>query len=527
MNPYSLNRKEKFTLFLKNNLFPIVLTLIFLILSIVLIIHHEFWYDEINVWDRVVDSNNFTDLIKNISDSEGHPFLWYVILFFLSKITLNVEAIKIIHLGISTTAIFIFLKYFPYKKIISALFIFSYFLFYEYSIISRNYSLGVLFIFIFCALYKNKFKNIIFISITLLFLAQTNIYCVIISFILSIYFIIDLITNYKSNKSIIILKKNIIISILIILLGWVLISLQLGPQFFENTQGFSYNSIKLLDNASSLVPRGVISAFLPIPRINYLFWYTNVNFFTQHLIYHNLLYSIIPAIILIIIPIFFLKRKVIFIYVAGTSLMLLIPLFVFKGVLRHYGNIIILLIACLWLSKNEPDDKYLINNKLFKPIFYIFISIFLIVSIIGSSIAFYYEYKYPFTEGKEVAKYIEENFNKDDIIIVGFRCMDTNVVSAYLQKKFYYPELKQYGRFLYNSISEDISKSGEKIDIENAFKQARELFEKNNKDVLVITNKLLIENPDIPIKYGFSKIEKEFQKSIIDYDILQLYILRK
>jgi len=511
---------------LKNNLFPIIFTLLFLTISIILITRHEFWYDEINSWDRAIDSNSFKDFIANMHDSEGHPFFWSFLLFLISKLTLNIETIKILHLSISAIAIFIFLKYSPFKKVINILFIFSYFLFYEYSIISRNYALGVLFIFLFCALYKDKYKNIIFISISLLLLAQTNIYCTLISVVLSIYFITDLTLNYKLNKSEKILKKNIIISILIIFLGWALIYWQLGSQVLGNTQAFQINSIKLLDNSISLVPRGIISAFLPIPRLNYLFWYTNVNYVTQYLVNHRLIYSIILAIVLTIIPIFFLKRKIILVYISGTSLMLLIPFFIYKGVLRHYGNIIILLIACLWLSKYEVNDKYLINKKAFKYFFYLYISIFLLISITGSCIAFYYEYKYPFSEGKEVAEYIDRNFNTDDLTIVGFRCMDTNVVSAYLQKKFYYPELKQYGRFLHEEISANFVKSGENIDIESAFKQSRELSEKNNRDVLVVINKIRIDDPEIPEKYGFTRINKDFNKSIIDYDVLELYLYR-
>ena len=144
-----------------DNVFPYLVTAIFLILSIILILKHEFWRDEVKAWLIGSESKNISEFINNMRDSQGHPYLWSFIFYLISHyISNNLEIMKIISLIISTVTTFLILKFSPFGKIFKILMVFGYFLFYEYSIVSRNYSIGILFIFVFCILFKNRHKNI-------------------------------------------------------------------------------------------------------------------------------------------------------------------------------------------------------------------------------------------------------------------------------------------------------------------------------------------------------------------------------
>lgn len=129
-----------------------------------------------------------------------------------------------------------------------------------------------------------------------------------------------------------------------------------------------------------------------------------------------------------------MKRRTAFLYIIGYISLVALPFYNIGGALRHYGYLFILVMVCLWFSNIESSDKYLIklkNNKN-KMISNSFLIIILTFAIIGSSIASYFDFRYPFSAGKQVAEYIEDNFDKENIIMVGYKDADVSTVVAYL-----------------------------------------------------------------------------------------------
>ena len=64
--------------------FPFIVTAIFLLLSIVLITHHEFWRDEVQAWLVGSESSSIPEFVNNMRIGEGTPYLWSTILYFTS-----------------------------------------------------------------------------------------------------------------------------------------------------------------------------------------------------------------------------------------------------------------------------------------------------------------------------------------------------------------------------------------------------------------------------------------------------------
>lgn len=507
--------------------FPFIITSIFLTLGIILITRHEFWFDEINAWNRGYESLSISEFVATMKDSEGHPFLWNLILYFISHfITTNIESMKVIHLAISTVSCFLFLKYAPFGQIVKILFVFGYFPFYEYSIISRNYAIGILPIIIFCILYKNKYKNIILISITLFFMGQANIYTFIISMVFSFMIVIEFIIDHK------IVKKNInkvhlIIASSVILAEILSIYWQLGSQAINGSVfGPSVYAVfnKSFDQYKASVyhvSRGIISAFIPIPQITLKFWRTNLV--TAFLSKFRFLYTFLFSLVLMIIPIFTLKRRVIFFYIIGSISVLTIPFFVYVGSLRHFGHLFLLLIAFLWISSmDNTKGQYLIRfkDRYNRIILSSFLIIVLLPSLAGSSIATYFDYRYPFSSGKQVAEYIENNYDKDKIIIVGYKDVDASTVATYLNKDIYFPQAEQFGR---------VCPWGKRIfdlDADEIFRQAIFFIHKSNK-ILVVIHGNAIKDPKTPERYLFKKIDVKFDNSIVGYEKFYLYLFNR
>ena len=509
-------------------LFPFIITAIFLTISIILITRHEFWSDEAHAWILGSDSSSIKEFISNMRVREGHPYLWSGILYFVSHfITRNIESMKIIHLAISTISVFLILKYAPFNKILRILIIFSYFLFYEYSIICRNYALGVLFLVIFCVLYKNKYRNIIPLSILLVLLGQSNIYTFIISVALFLMLAIEFLIGREFVKKNV--NKTVIIAAVFIFLAGILFTYwQLGSQLPVKSENASLFSIFAKSSeeylkAFSSISRGVISAYLPLPQFQLAFWGSNliVNFLSQY----NIVITFLFAAGLSIIPIFIIKRRFLFLYIFGSLCMLAIPLFLYSACLRHYGNLFLLFLACLWLSNISRKDRYLINfkgnvNKILQTIFLIVI---LIPSIIGSIVAFHGDYKDPFSMGKSTAEYIEDNFNVDDIVIVGYPGGRPQIISAYLDKDIYYPQSESFKQLVLIDYRIGIEYSNESL-----FEIASSFFNKGSPVLLVIVSRSYYKlSPWIMQNYTFEKVELDDKFFIVPSDNYHLFLFSR
>ena len=503
------------------NYYNLIVLITFIALSIILILKHEFWCDEILAWHLSSESQSISQFINWLTHSYGHPFLWNLILYITSHfITSNIESMKVIHLIISTAIVFLFLKYAPFKTFIKVLFVFSYFIFYEYSIISRNYSLGVLFIILFCILYKEKYKNLLLLAIVLFFMGQSNLYSFVISMVFTFILILDILRDRKKIKK----EVNILILLgffLIVLIGIVLIFLQFKTEIFKGN-AFTHSISQKLSNFFNIyeisfknVERGFVSAFLPIPEVRIGFWNTNLIV----VLLSNYVYLI--SIVIFLISILILKRRTITLFILGTIGISIIPLFIYVGYLRHFGHFFILFISALWISNLENnDDKFLfnINCKSIKAISNTFLIIILVVSAIGSGIASYYDYRYPFSSGKLVAQFISENYSGKNIKIIGYHYYSAETVAGYLNKDIYYPEMKEYSKFV------NWETRNKNLSLVDAFKDIDSIINGGEIFLFVKDQLPITKQEEDEIKNEYDEIrEIKFENNIVSRENFYLY----
>ena len=97
-----LNIKKK-----EHILYSTVLTL-FIILSIIISLKHEYWADEANAWLIAADSS-LIDLFTKYLHTDGHPALFHLIIKSFQLVGLNYDNFRIISLTFSTLGIALFL----------------------------------------------------------------------------------------------------------------------------------------------------------------------------------------------------------------------------------------------------------------------------------------------------------------------------------------------------------------------------------------------------------------------------------
>jgi hypothetical protein len=120
------------------------------LLVLVLVIslaHHDLWFDELQAWNIARASHSLGNLYQNLR-YEGHPILWYVPLFMLTRFTGDPYAMQVLELGVvsASAAVLLFRSPFPVPLRIAA--VFGYCVLFEFGVMSRSYGLEVLFLFV-------------------------------------------------------------------------------------------------------------------------------------------------------------------------------------------------------------------------------------------------------------------------------------------------------------------------------------------------------------------------------------------
>jgi hypothetical protein len=145
-----------------------------------------------------------------------------------------------------------------------------------------------------------------------------------------------------------------------------------------------------------------------------------------------------------------------------------------------------------------------------------FFTLICLIQFISVFVPIYFDYRYPFSASQEVAKYLVKN-NLQNCVLFGDKDFCTEPVAGWIDRKIYYPAIGDYAR---NTIWNHPNRKNVPLtDIQNntdyfqTIKQeARELADKTSKDVIMILNYQMDENP-----------LRKFTTSIVADEIYYLY----
>ena len=474
--------------FIKKN-FNILYTLFFGFSSFILINRHEMWRDELQAWLIARDSANIIELFKNLRIyREGHPGLWHFILFPLTRIFKSPYSMQIIHIIISTLVIFLIIKFSPFNKVQKLFLTFNYFLFFEYSIISRNYGLGVFFTFLFCIFFKKFQKNIIVLSCILFLLSQTSFMGLILAISLFLTLILeDLVLAINNQQTTLnINPKKAIIALFISLSGFWLSYYQIFSPAINTNLKIPPSTDQIINTGES-----ILGAFFPIPNWELRFWDSTLFLSSPFFI----IFTILLFFLINYIFIKYLKNSPssLFLYFFTFSIFSFFFLLKFSGYIRHHGFIIIALITAFWIYKYTfKKDIEFAKKRTFNFTF----NVFLLIQAFAGITAARLDYIYPFSSAKETANFILQN-NLENHYIIGLRDVATSAVIGYLNKnkKIYYIQSKREGSFIKWTDKKKWPKSSEII-------EKSEEISSLGKDVILLLNfKIKRIEPSIKDKF--------------------------
>lgn len=470
---------------MRNNLsgFNIAILIVYLITSVCVLIFHEPWRDELQIWLEVIKSNNPIELYAN--KDPNHPYLWYFLLFLVSFFSKNILACQLFNVLISVLIIWLILVYVDIDKRIKLLLALNYFFFFEYMSIARGYGLSVLFLLSTVLLMERNKKN--WAVVFLILLANTNLLGTILAAAITFYF---LIAKHLSFRLFFLAGLGIVVA-LTDLYSQTFLGEGVPTKLAQNT---IYDA-EWFSSGFSTIYRG----FIPLPNFfTYHFWNSNIidafnmdnlsaqftyftklkgwrykewiDFFSNT---RQLLPILLSVSILASIALSFRKDwKIIVLFFMGSTVLWVLFAFIWHGHLRHHGYFFLLYLVCYYLLYKNGKQTRFANH---------FLVIVLVLQVPGSLFAYGMDVKYQFTGSKKAYEYIEHHTDQSVIVTGGYDYALTPI-SYYLDTPFYNPQSKKYDFFIHWSRKDSIYKP-------EIFHDALSLHKTSGKEIVVALSK--------------------------------------
>jgi hypothetical protein len=439
-------------------IFPCALTGLFLVLSYIGILHHEPWRDEYQAWLIARDAHSFSDLLGNLK-YEGHPAVWYLFLWILSKFTHNPFVMQVLHIVISAAFVYLLNQYAPFSLVNKFLLTFGYYCFFEFNLISRSYGLGFLLVIIFLILYENRNKNYLWLSAVLFLLANSNVYGLMLSLCFSGILLLDYLRNTRTEEWVRVPALKPALSVLLIVGGWVISAIQIYPNS-ENT--FPVNYAEAFDWARmKFAIWRIITSYFALPCLNGLhFWNTNLFDMVRdfpdgsRVADADKMYPVIPLAIVLIFSLYFLRKPLpLLLYVLGTGGLVCFFYYSRLTFSRYTSHLMVLLVASMWLAEYYPVETNYGSHLLAKMSAigkvagkHLF-TLILIVGFAGGVVSYSQDLRYEFSSSSEMTTFLKQN-HLERLPIIGVTDFVVSPAAAVLDRTIFYPQRNEEGSFV-------------------------------------------------------------------------------
>lgn len=394
------------------------------------------WRDEIQAWLLARDTVWPWEIFHTIR-YEGHPGLWHLLLWIISRFSWDPVWMQVLHGSIATASAYLIWRHSPFPWWVSLPIPFGYFFFYEYGVVARNYSISVLIILLIAHRIKLKWQAGISVGILAGVLCHSNVHSMIIVMgALPWLALIFIWHRYKGRHDAKENSKPVFIGFLIALIGLASSIYQvIPPPDYGYAQGwtFDWNEERALR-----VSRSVANAYAPVP-VNTLHFRNSNTFFSPNEDWHlftqqdaqNVGITILLLGLIALLP----RPYLIPPYLTSTAGILIFFYIKFPGTYRHHGFLMLTWFLMLWLSfigKPKTEKKFswnFITKSLSIPL--IFLWSFL--ACWGTWNATSSGKEYLFSNGRDAGNFILKNFGREVLLTGDHRTPLMSTVVGYAQ----------------------------------------------------------------------------------------------
>ena len=152
--------------------------------------HHEPWADEAQAW-QIARTLPLGQIFRLLS-YEGHPGLWYLCLWVLSRLHVGYGSMRYFAGAIGFLGVAVLVTTSPFPRFIKLLLPFTFYLAFQYAIVARSYVMVPLLLFLCAYFWPQRLQRPLTIALCLGLLANVALHAAVISGGLAIVYLIDL-----------------------------------------------------------------------------------------------------------------------------------------------------------------------------------------------------------------------------------------------------------------------------------------------------------------------------------------------
>lgn len=408
---------------------------------------HAMFRDEFETYWIAVSSSSFADVLSNMKYT-AHPPLLYVLEWLVTRATSDPVAIQVMQFVLAITVWILIYTQSPFSRTEKILLLLSYFLFWEYFIISRSYVLIALIGFAYIALRERQPRPELALWLLLGLLANTHMYSTIWSMVLATMLAIEVVRCPSAPRYVSVAGAAIYLA----LLAFAIVKMEPPPQY-DLSSSLVHFSLERL-NEDTYTPVGAFVPFSPgevLQAINLFahwrppvvpeFWGASptpqvlalTHADTDHPVRLLLLFAAPVAACWFVTRNWLLVLEFSLVYL---GIVLFENIWDFAGRATHHGVVFLAFVAAVWSARaRQPSAVW--SSWLFGGI--------LLVNAFGGVLSLSSELQ-PFSESYETAAWIKQN-NLADGFLIGSHDAQVSTVVGYLRRPVYYLECECFRPF--------------------------------------------------------------------------------
>ncbi|MEM9510336.1 MAG: hypothetical protein AAGA16_22080, partial [Cyanobacteria bacterium P01_E01_bin.35] len=267
-----------------------------------------------------------------------------------------------------------------------------------------------------------------------------------------------------------------------------------------NQKSAELSPVKIIERTSTSIWR----SYVPIPNIDQNnVWGSNFISDNNHfpeiasLDSASLVTACFSLILIIVFGFIFRSSyQAFWVYILGNFIITIFSFVVKVPEIRHYGHLFILLIACCWIYNHnrhvQPSLMSLTKpdvNPLTRNFCQVLLTTILFIHLCAGIMMYSVDLARPFSNSQKVAQFIREN-QLESSVIVGSKDVYVSPLSAWLNKKIYYPETESFETYTVWT-SQKNKKSNQNLSPQDILHQIETLKEHHSENILLVLDQEL------------------------------------
>jgi hypothetical protein len=406
--------------------FAFGVTATFVVLTLPRMLLHELWRDEAWQWLVVIESHGLRDLFAGLAGGSGVGYLFPLICYLAAQVSSSPRVYQLVHLAVASGAVFVFARWAPFGRRERVLFVFGYFLSYEYAVISRSYAMGVLLLWLTCAAVVGRWRPVA-VGAMLALLVQTTAYSFLLGIAIASAWLIECWLQRRATNPAPWTDAATVGALT--LAGLCAAVFQIVPASSSAAAvpawRFGWDLTDVLKTVST-----TWRAFVPLPQLQLNFWNTNV---LQPWPPLRALGGFLA--LFVGLAVVWRRRLPLAVFGLGAAALLAFGYVLYPGSIRHHGHLWLLFVAALWLGGGQAmlGDRRSWRSRV--------LLVLLIVQVAAAAFASWMDLRHPFSNGKATAAFIR-NTGLDRYPLLGHREMPATPVALFLGRPLYSPSRK-------------------------------------------------------------------------------------